>query len=189
MGVAYLVLLTSTAAFPWSNQSTCPKRWVQSESVGSCMVVGCSDKRGPTTCSRTWRTWWSFGTCYCQTGFCPIGTPGMNARHCLAFIPDSYCSPQACRSKNSFCQQGHCMCKFRFHPVKSGKDSDGYDKYDCELGFNTILHKEPDTEQMLDRQNQGDAVFDVTAAGLWAFAGLAATVGLSVVAFNCIQEV
>merc|ERR1711862_348321 len=94
---------------------------------GSCMFSKCAVSRGPTECE--------MGTCFCQEGYCryPASTLHIQARYCVARIPDKTCHlTHFCWSgglETSFCESGLCMCKWGYHPVKNDEG-----KYECVSG-------------------------------------------------------
>jgi len=91
--------------------SDCPSA-LNTGSVGSCMIGGCSPTRGPTHCS--------FGSCYCNDGYCryPASTMHVQSRYCVARVPDATCHvTRVCYSaglSTSFCDKGLCMCKWGY---------------------------------------------------------------------------
>jgi len=103
--------------------SDCPSA-MNTGSVGSCMLFGCSASRGPTHCK--------LGSCYCDEGYCryPASTMHVKSRYCVARVPEATCHlTRFCYSAGlttSFCEKGLCMCKWGY-AVET--DDDG--KHSC----------------------------------------------------------
>jgi len=99
--------------------SDCPSA-MNTGSVGSCMLFGCSASRGPTHCK--------LGSCYCDEGYCryPASTMHVKSRYCVARVPEATCHlTRFCYSAGlttSFCEKGLCMCKWGYRPEA---DEDG----------------------------------------------------------------
>ncbi|CAK0804443.1 unnamed protein product [Prorocentrum cordatum] len=91
--------------------SDCPSA-MNTGSVGSCKIFGCSASRGPTHCT--------LGSCYCNDGYCryPASTTHVQSRYCVARVPDATCHlTRFCYSAGlttSFCEKGLCMCKWGY---------------------------------------------------------------------------
>merc|ERR1712176_1615995 len=104
---------------------------VNTGSVCSCMIGGCSPSRGPTECH--------WGTCYCQDGYCryPASTLHVRSRYCVARLPGETCHvSRFCYSgglTRSFCEKGLCMCKWGYK-VESLDDG----KFNCVSDASTL---------------------------------------------------
>jgi len=77
--------------------------------VGSCIIRGCSEDRGPTECS--------WGACMCQAGFCALEAPrdidkpwesAIVENYCLQRIPDITCQYASdCNTAGAKCVGAH----------------------------------------------------------------------------------
>merc|ERR1719356_1461385 len=106
--IFYAFALATTA----SAGDGCPMA-MNTGSVGSCMVFGCSASRGATDCTH--------GTCYCKEGYCryPASTVHVQSRKCVARVPGHTCHvSRFCYHgglSKTFCEKGLCMCKFGYY--------------------------------------------------------------------------
>jgi hypothetical protein len=165
--VAMSVSAEDTDCTPPVATQGCPMA-LNTGAVGSCMVWGCAESRGPTVCRH--------GTCYCQEGYCryPASTIHISARRCRALVPDSSCHMTRTCYKGglttSTCVKGECMCRSGYHI-----DCDG----NCAKGWDPIVPPEllGNTTEMLlaaelDKQEQFEVVLNVAFAVGWlALAG------------------
>eukprot|EP00929_Paragymnodinium_shiwhaense_P097856 TRINITY_DN5944_c0_g1_i4.p2 TRINITY_DN5944_c0_g1~~TRINITY_DN5944_c0_g1_i4.p2 ORF type:complete len:179 (-),score=44.80 TRINITY_DN5944_c0_g1_i4:314-814(-) len=132
------------------------------------MTTGCAASRGPTDCK--------WGTCWCQEGYCryPASTLHVQARYCVARIPDATCHlTRFCYSgglTSSFCESGYCMCKFGMHPEKN---EDG--GYDCVASAGELAAAvaqnatAAEIQNLLEQQSHSDSVVakNVAIATAW----------------------
>merc|ERR1739845_173605 len=78
-------------------------------SVGSCAIFGCSKSRGPTHCT--------LGGCYCNEGFCryPVTTLHLQSRTCRQRAGHNTChATRVCYNAglmDTTCSGGLCFCK------------------------------------------------------------------------------
>lgn len=93
----------------WPDEQHC-----NTDTGGTCKIMGCSASRGPTTCTKFG---WEAGTghqCHCQKGYCATkqGTCRVQRGVCTKSTGGS-CGFFGChRSRNAVCQHGQCVCSY-----------------------------------------------------------------------------
>eukprot|EP00928_Gymnodinium_smaydae_P067467 TRINITY_DN50441_c0_g1_i1.p1 TRINITY_DN50441_c0_g1~~TRINITY_DN50441_c0_g1_i1.p1 ORF type:complete len:197 (+),score=37.42 TRINITY_DN50441_c0_g1_i1:72-662(+) len=146
-------------------------------SVGSCAVFGCSASRGPTHCT--------LGSCYCNEGYCryPVTTMHVQSRTCRQRAGHDTCHmTRFCYNAglmSTSCSGGLCFCKF------------GY-KYNCDtgscyyVGNEALLAGNMTVEEMAQleeeqKESQRETMLNVFVAAMWASAALAVVIGTAFV--------
>jgi len=93
------------------NANTSVELYVGCQTVtpGTCHILGCQSRRGPTDCIR--------GRCHCRPGYCvlngacvrpPASCPKNTGGSCMVFGCKRYRGPTACIGGRCMCEPGYC---------------------------------------------------------------------------------